>query len=84
MKRDPRITTTRRVFATVEDLARLVRQSERSNKLHATLRNEGKCINTTARRPNHGAPHRGGRCKECWDRKLARERGEPLPPWKGV
>lgn len=73
---DARITTRRRLFASARELVRLVDKAERGKKRNAELRGAKKCINTSARRPRHGKPYRGGRCRACWKRKLAAERGE--------
>lgn len=44
-------------------------------RFHAKRRKEGKCINGK----KHGDIYRGGRCKPCWERKLAAERKRHVP-----
>lgn len=41
--------------------------------LHAKRRELGRCIYDNRDRPGgreHGTPHKGGRCLECWNKKL--------------
>lgn len=39
-------------------------------RLHGRRRKKKRCIN----RDDHGRAYRGGRCKPCWEAKLAAER----------
>ena len=42
----------------------------RVKAIHDRRRKQGRCINNK----HHGKAYRGGRCKPCWEQKLARER----------
>lgn len=64
----PRPIVRRRAKLTFDELR--ANKSAHTKRVHDERRKAGICINASG---GHGPVHRGGRCRDCWERKKSAE-----------